>query len=312
MSGPLPVIIIILVIIGVGLYFITSGLPGKTSSSLGSLFSHGFPGIVPSVSTGTHHGLVGPVSPPATRISAPARYPDSGSSQVQSASSTIRPEDIPQGFTLAQLSPFFHKVRLEGVSGGTTGQISLAASLNPGETADITGWEITGNYGGEYVPQAVRVYDPLGVNPPTDIVLGPQDIVNIYPRSSPVNLRLNKCVGYLNTVNQFNPSLYSTCPYINRSEIQFFSGECQNYILSLGSCQTADPGNPQIPQNDYSCKDYISKHFSYHACFDAHEGDADFFSHEVRVWAGSNPLDPFHDRALLLDRQGLLVDSYSY
>lgn len=138
------------------------------------------------------------------------------------------------------------------------------------------------------------------------------DTLSIYSNSSAigVNFRLNKCMGYLSNTNNFIPSLNFNCPTINRSEIINFTGQCQNYITSLNSCQTPAP-NPPISIYDYSCKSYLDK-LNYGGCFTSHRSDYDFMSNKWYAWSGSQFLDFQHDRLLLFDRNGLLVAEYTY
>jgi hypothetical protein len=197
--------------------------------------------------------------------------------------------------------------------GGSYGQISFYANP-PGasSTIDVTGWQIKTNTGGEYIPTAVAVYDPSGLAPATDIRLASGDSLTLYSSSAAINLRLNECMGYFPGRAGFKPQLPQSCPYSDNSAIQNFSGACQNYIQSLGNCGSPNFADPRIPQNDYNCLSYLQHNFSYLSCFNAHRTDPNFLSNQVWVWMGASPLDPYHDRALLLDRNGLLVDVYKY
>ena len=231
---------------------------------------------------------------------------------------TISPSEIPEGFTLKDLSPYFHKVRLGSVSPGfgpdSPGQISLYTSYSEGEKAvNVTGWLLQARDGSQYISKAINVYDPSGLAPAEDIYLGNGDILYLYTNTSAIgqNLRLNKCLGYLENVNQFNPSLPRNCPTPSRFEVSGFSGACQDYIQSLSSCSLPDFNNAPIPQNDYACRGYLDT-INYRGCFERHRVDSDFLDREWRVWTGSQFLDDRHDRLLLLDRRGLLVDLYEY
>lgn len=251
--------------------------------------------------------------------------PSAGSSQISSppsgsgtpTSPQISPSEIPSGFTLEDLSPFFHKVRMNGVSPGglySYSQVNLSAyGLSGGEAVDITGWLFKGNSGSQYIPQAVALYDPSGLSGEGDIVLKNGDMVSIYSTVSPIgrNLRLNKCIGYLENAAAFNPSLSRNCPYINRSSVGGFTGRCQDYIMSLsGSCRLP-ASNPPIAQDDYACRAFLDT-LNYNGCYSKHASEPDFLDREWRVWTGSKFLDDRHDRVRLLDRQGLLVDLYEY
>jgi hypothetical protein len=229
----------------------------------------------------------------------------------------INPADIPAGYTVAQLSPYFHIVRLGSVSAGTSfyyGTITLDDYdyNSPSTTVDITGWQIKSKDSGEYIPQAIDIYDPSGLAAPSDIRVKNGDTVYLYSSSAPFNLRLNECIGYVAHVANFQPALPSDCPSVDQSAIQNFTGQCQEYIDSIGGCQQPDMSSPQIPRNDYACQDYLENNFTYKSCFEAHDGDANFLSNQVWVWTGSNVVDQYHDTVQLLDRNGLLVDLYTY
>jgi len=123
---------------------------------------------------------------------------------------------------------------------------------------------------------------------------------------------LNECIGYIAQVANFDPPLPDSCPYIDPSQIQNFTGQCQNYIETLGQCQSPNMSSPQIPRTDYACQDYLENNFTYKSCFDEHDSDPNFLSNQVWVWTGSNVVDQYHDTVKLLDRNGLLVDLYTY
>ena len=70
--------------------------------------------------------------------------------------------------------------------------------------------------------------------------------------------------------------------------------------------------SPYIPRTDYACETYLQNNFTYKSCFAAHVSDSDFLSNQVWAWMGSNVVDQSHDTVKLLDKNGLLVDIYSY
>ena len=51
---------------------------------------------------------------------------------------------------------------------------------------------------------------------------------------------------------------------------------------------------------------------NYDGCVKAHQADTRFFTNVWNVWSGNRFLDPLHDRVLLLDANGKLVDWYLY
>ena len=232
---------------------------------------------------------------------------------------TISPYDIPEGFILNDLSPYFRKVRIGSYTSITPnyyGQISMYAYIDSDKLINITGWVLKTNKGNQLViPKGVEVYSPFGFQTPRDILVKSGDNITVYSKTNPtgVNFRLNKCLGYLEDVFDFTPPLYTNCPYIDRSEIIRFTGKCQDYILSLRSCQIPD-SNPSVTLDDYACRDYLSK-LNYRGCFERYRADRDFFRSEWRISVEPRLFlesDARHDRILLFDQKGLLVDEYSY
>jgi hypothetical protein len=321
-------IIIIIVALGIGLYLYSSGIFASgvkgidtllpTSSSTTSSASSS----VPLNSFWNFLSLFGGSHKPAM----PSFYTPTGQQTTNTGSSgagdgnaiatAINPAEIPAGYTAAQLSPYFHDVQFGSVSAGSFysyGTITLNDNnYNSTGTIDITGWQIKSNNGDEYIPQAVNLYDPTGLAPESDIKIKTGDTVFIYSSSAPFNLRLNECIGYAAHVAHFVPALPLTCPYINQSQLQQFSGACQNYLNTIGQCQAPALSGPQVPTNDYACMNYLENNFTYRSCFNQHSADANFLSNQVWVWTGSSPVNQYHDTVRLLDKNGLLVDQYIY
>jgi hypothetical protein len=310
MVGKIIVIIVIVLLLGFGV-FIYEVIAHPHAMGLPSWFGAAASSSMFNFSLSSQRPAQGPPELPPAVPSTTTIITAAGSSSTPA----VDPSQIPAGYTIAELSPYFHQVRFGGISAGTAyyyGTITLDTQLNPGEEVDITGWQIKGNDGGEYVPQAVDLYDPSGLTAPSDIILQTNDTVSIYSSSAPVNLRLNECIGYVTPMINSNPSLPLTCPYVDRSAIQNFTGACQNYIESLGNCQQPNLTNPEVPRTDYACQDYLENNFNYKSCFQEHVSDPNFLSNQVWVWTGSNVVDPDHDTVRLLDKNGLLVDIYSY
>ncbi len=319
------ILVIAVIVIALGavlfLYHLgtTSGtfkLPSWLDTATSSPFSFSFG----SSTAGTPKISQGPGAGPTVNINGNSNYSYPTTISSGNTTSSINPALIPKGFTLAQLSPYFREVQFGTISYGTSysyGEIALYASLpsaqaKSGQTIDITGWKIQSNRGGEYIPQAIALYDPSGLSAPSDIRVKDGDVVYLYSTSAPYNLRLNKCIGYISNSIKSSPALPNTCPYPSNSSLPNVTGACENYIQTLGGCQQPVWPNPYVPQNDYTCQDYLNNNFNYKSCFEAHLGDADFLSNQVWVWTGSNIIDQYHDTVNLFDNNGLLVAQYSY
>lgn len=228
---------------------------------------------------------------------------------------------IPNGYTYSQISPFFQKIRISEVYSSAysvyPSQIKLASYFTQkSQRIDITGWKIKSNKNEIIIPQAVNLYDLLGYAVDSDIILEPNSYVNIYSNTSAVNknLRLNKCMGYLENDFAFMPSLERGCPAISRASIAYLSGTCQSYILSLNSCQIPSIATyNSFPGGDdgNKCRAFLSN-LNYTSCVKEHRNDIDFYLNDWRVWANRQILDPQHDTVSLFDSTGLLVDQYIY
>lgn len=192
-----------------------------------------------------------------------------------------------------------------GIASAYGKQIILWSNLPAGERLNITGWRIQGNHGSYWIPPAIEIYEPEQINQPQDIYLGAGETVRIDVSQGPLNLNLrpNKCIGYL------APELAQNCPYFTREEIQHLAGGCQNFIMSLGNCRLPPP-NPIVALND-SCAQFIST-INYKSCFQKHQNNVDFLSREWRLWGAGEFLDSFHDVVRLYDRGGKLIDQYVY
>ena len=308
MGKKIAVIFFIVIALCIAVYIIGSGLLGKLTGVISSFAPRASTTVLTGHAPSSNGSQIGEASPVWTTNLNYSTSTDSGSA------ASINPSDIPSGYTAAQLSPFFHKITFGTLSAGggySYGQISLYDSGDGLAAIDVTGWQIKSNRGGEYIPTAVNLYDPSGLALATDIRMQSGQTLNIYSDTSPFNLRLNKCIGYMQNANHFNPALPSNCPYFNQSDIASFTGACQQYIYSLGSCAFPDMNSISIPLNDYACKTYL-ENLNYGGCFAKHVNDSDFLSNEWRVWTGSNVIDSIHDTVLLLDRNGLLVDLRTY
>lgn len=298
-------IALIVAIIGVAIYAVVTQLSGniKLNGVISpSLFDYSIAPATSSPAAGTGSGSASsPSAPPAP------------------TQPTIVP---PAGFTLAELSPYYQKVRLTNVvpptaynPGGSQFSIQATGFNSATGTVDVTGWRVKGNGNGQViVPQATGDY--LSFSSPVDIVLRQGDYATLYSTQSPIaaSIRLNECTGYLNNENTFAPPLPNDCPPIPQSKIATYAGNCQSFLFSLGSCAEPTPAqkNQFAGPNDTACRTLMDN-LNYRTCYQEHRADASFFSNEWRIWTGSPmPFDPQHDRVLLFDRQGLLVDMYTY
>jgi len=241
---------------------------------------------------------------------APSSVKDSNATSFPS-----KPSNLPDWVPASKISPYFREVRLSSLRAGSSrsqGHVTLKSSSNREEKINITGWQIKAKNGGTFVPKAVEFYMPTGLSSEVDIRLAKNDQVTIYTTMSPIgqNLRLNKCIGYIDQETKFSPALPNQCPRPDDDDVRQYSAQCIDYVGSIRSCEVPK-SDPPLPYYDYQCREYL-KQFTYQGCYGNHYSDPDFLSSQWRAWSGSVFLNPKHDRILLLDRSGLVVDYREY
>ncbi|MEK9154719.1 MAG: hypothetical protein AAB596_01465 [Patescibacteria group bacterium] len=310
----LKIIIFLIIAVGLAIYFL-----GQTPTLFSDL-------------KGKRFTPISSVSGPAAKYTEPQSITPQ-TPQVPFAPVVYLPEvpdyRIPAGFKREQLSPYFDKIRISSANYSSNAAYpseirlySYLSSSNKGDFINISGWKIRNNYSEVIIPQAVDIYEPSGVVPEKDIILSAENngsyYIILYSNKSALgrNIRLNKCIGYLENSYSFNPALSKNCPSIPRQDISNLSGECQNYIYSLGSCGAVNTSfyNTLSGTSDgNACRQFLNTIGTYGSCFSKYRYEKDFLSNEYRLWINQDlGIDQFHDRLRLFDRSGLLVSEYIY
>lgn len=237
---------------------------------------------------------------------------------------TGRP-DLPSGYTQSDLSQLYRAVRVNNVQAaragggglfggsGTVDTVTLRENIGSNDAPiSITGWTLKSNRGSYKIGQGVRLYRTTSV-PLESIVLRDGERALVVSGTSAVttNFMVNSCMGYLSTRYTFAPQLPRSCPSVPKSDIETFTGACQDYILKLRTCAEGDVNDARIPANDTACRRYVGE-LTYEGCIKRRQNESGFLSGEWRVWSGDRFIDPLHDRVLLLDQNGKLVDWYVY
>ena len=229
----------------------------------------------------------------------------------------------PAGFSSDQLSPLFGRVLISSVIRPSAWKLSspVQIKISMGWSSDktpisITGWYMkNGNGDIIQIPQAVADY-AVYTKQNGNITLESGGSLTIYNTRSPVgnNFRINKCTGYLNNEFDFSPELPKNCPRVDWGSITNLSSNCQTYISRAPTCHipTPEEKNSLSGAKDAGCGGILSK-MNYNGCYTEYKSIKDFFSKEWRAWVNQTVFfNSQHDRLLLFDPQGLLVDEYSY
>lgn len=256
----------------------------------------------------------------------------SGSSAGPSSQRAIsrpspRPSQIPYGFTPENLSSFFGEVTMTSFQPSRRSDydrtsISFMADIRISQPINVTGWKIRMNSGEVTIPQAIERYVP-GSSVAGDILLGPGHTLFLfghykfaaYKHPFGKSIRLNQCTGYLNSVYEFDPKLPERCPKVQKEELLSLSGACQTFLSQFGNCRVPTPTEINFFSGDAACQTFMRTKFGYGLCYNSRKDSENFFSNQWYAWLqpqGQIPLARDHDRVLLFDRTGLLVDEFAY
>ncbi len=232
-------------------------------------------------------------------------------------SGKVDPYPAAYSFKVIGFSSLYKKLKIGGVRSGGSANLDeyIKIASNSRESINITGLVLK-NKNREIgrIPGGVGLFYLEGNDYGSDIVLGPGQSATIFAGTSPVgkNFRLNKCTGYL---NYYNPlaRFPEECPRPTKQSISGFSKNCRDYINGLRTCGTPDFNTLAIVY-DEQCKKYLTDNFSYSGCLNNYRSDPDFIKNEWYVFLGSSQeiLDNQHDEVKLADKDGNLIDSYSY
>ena len=184
----------------------------------------------------------------------------------------------------------------------------------------ITNWRlesaVTGGgdniEGGSYLPYSARV------NPKNQIALEAGDKAVIVTGRSPigVSFQINKCIGYFEQFQDFEPSLSRSCPDpvddLPNLGVGDLANACFDFIDRLPRCEIyldALPGNL-----GGFCLNYINQKINYNSCVDTHKDDSGFYTGEWRVYLERDQELWKKKREIikLLDEEGKIVDVITY
>ena len=183
----------------------------------------------------------------------------------------------------------------------------------------ISGWTVENSRGNHYAignGYAIPFFDAAAVS----IRLRPGDGAYIHSGSSPIGIsfRENRCTGYFNETHSFTPSLSGSCPRYDVSKMLQFSDACIRYIENAqNGCRVPQISGIEsgvLNETNDDCSTFISENLNYDGCVKNFRNATDFarptwhayLQRTQKLWRG------LHDKIILRDDQGLIVDAYQY
>ncbi len=215
-------------------------------------------------------------------------------------------------------SPHKGKITFAGVSYSSSKPDSESISIRnrtsgkTGEKISITGFTLENFRKEKFVIPKGHELPGFSPSPEDQIVLRPGDkaTITVGKQERRMDFRKNLCVGYFQEFSQFKPSLSTSCPRPDEGSFLNLSDRCVKLIESTPRCR-----QPKITEYyEDSCTTFITEHLSYVGCVRDSRDRTDFYSSEWLIWMQRQDefLKNSHDRLILKDPQGRVVDEYSY
>ncbi|MBI5134883.1 hypothetical protein HZA86_01445 [Candidatus Uhrbacteria bacterium] len=212
--------------------------------------------------------------------------------------------------------------KIESVNAGTEDPATEYVTVVVSGTASVNfaGWTVENERHSRY-PIELAVDDYSNDNTfVQSLIVPPGGRVVLNAGRSPVgkNFRSNTCIGYLERIKPFVPSLGQSCPVPSESITRNLARACQNYLSGLQSC--TPPEALEITEQNrlgQECLTFAQEHFNYAGCRRDHRFEPEFFQKEWRLFLGlTGSIGQFlaadHDVVILRDSTGKIVDQYGY
>ena len=198
--------------------------------------------------------------------------------------------------------------------------IKLKVNNLEGEKLNISNWKLRSVMTGVEVSLGEGVKLPFTSQKNYEeavFVSGEEEIIIISGRS-PIgfSFQVNKCSGYLEQFQDFEPRISKKCPEVRDENLPFtgpnsFNDACFDYIDTISKCETP-LDFPLDMQSE--CRNYLVENTNHNACITNYKNDSNFYQPEWRLFLNrTNELWKKEREIIeLRDDQGKLVDSYSY
>ncbi|QSH39155.1 hypothetical protein JXR01_02505 [Candidatus Kaiserbacteria bacterium] len=199
---------------------------------------------------------------------------------------------------------------------------ALETNVQP---VNISNWSLQSMVSDEWIglPQGAPLYILGEVNEVQDIYLAPGERAIISTSQSPVGVsfRVNRCSGFLNDTQDFDPPIRTAC--INPQEILLptaqnikdYGASCVSFVERIGSCTYVTSDLKEILDVSQACKDFIKPLLTYNYCINTHAGDADFYEkNEWRIFLNEDKAlwRENYEIVRLLDEKHRTVDVITY
>lgn len=200
--------------------------------------------------------------------------------------------------------------------------VTIKTSRTLSGTLTISDWRLESTVSGVSVTLGTASALPYfgQVNGEVPVAVSANTTVYITTGHSPIgsSFRLNSCTGYFEQHQDFEPRLPVECPLpileLNSASKKYGvnpAPACSSYISGLKQCET----QTEVPSAmDSTCRSVVLSDLTYNGCVALHQGDADFYKSEWRLYLRQNQelWKQKGERIRLLDEAGRVIDVVSY
>lgn len=199
--------------------------------------------------------------------------------------------------------------------------VIISASRRNNENISITGWQLESMITKKKVTigGATPLFISGVINAEPPISLSPGESIIISTGRPPIgaSFKINKCAGYFEQFQDFEPSLRKSCPspsdeFDRFANIPVTDNVCEDFVDSISRCEMKLDSYPIGTSNQ--CAEFISSTINYTGCVKNHRNDLDFIGNEWRVFLGRSE-ELWRERRetiRLLDNEGKVVDTFTY
>jgi hypothetical protein len=191
--------------------------------------------------------------------------------------------------------------------------------FNRAEAAvSLNGWTLESRKSGKIIiPSAEEI--PLIDADTRSIVLpsGGEVIIVSGQTTFGRSFRENVCTGYFSQSHTFTPSIAScnAIPF-NAQELldSGYNSACVDYVRSIPRCRIPTIPYEKSGRIGNACIEYITGAYSYSGCVARFRDNTTFFKKTWRAFLNqpTRIFDALHDRVILRDNEGLIVDEFEY
>lgn len=182
----------------------------------------------------------------------------------------------------------------------------------------LHGWTVESRKSGKIkIPDAEEIPLIDAATQPIMLSSGGEIIITSGVTTFGRSFRENACTDYFSQNHSFTPSLESCSPIPFDSRNLFdrgYNSECVDFVKNIPRCRIPTIPYEKSARIGNGCIEHIIDTYGYAGCIARFRDDKTFFKNIWRVFLNqpASLFDTLHDRVILRDNNGLIVDEFEY